>query len=93
MSESLINQLVKLILENNEVEITKFLEKNPEYDLFSPIDNYNNNIFHKIAFHNSISIFNIFENHLIKTKSKNEIEELINKKKFKRFNPITLCML
>jgi palmitoyltransferase len=88
MSESLINQLVKLILENNEVEITKFLEKNPEYDLFSPIDNYNNNIFHKIAFHNSISIFNIFENHLIKTKSKNEIEELINKKNSKGLTPL-----
>ena len=60
MSESLKQQLVKLVLEKNELEITKFLELYPQYDLFSPIDKEENNIFHRITFQNSTSIFNIF---------------------------------
>ena len=88
MSESLKHQLVKLVLEKNELEITKFLELYPQYDLFSPIDKEENNIFHRITFQNSTSIFNIFEKHLTSTKQKNEIKTLINKQNSKGLTPL-----
>ena len=88
MSESLKHQLVKLVLEKNELEITKFLELYPQYDLFSPIDKEENNIFHRITFQNSTSIFNIFEKHLTSTKQENEIKTLINKQNSKGLTPL-----
>ena len=88
MSESLINQLVKLILEKNESEITKFLELYQKFDLFSPIDKENNNILHRITFQNSTPIFNIFEKYLTSTKEENELKLLINKQNSKGLTPL-----
>ena len=88
MSEYLKNQLVKLILDKNESEITKFLELYQKFDLFSPIDKENNNILHRITFQNSTPIFNIFEKYLTSTKEENELKLLINKQNSKGLTPL-----
>ena len=86
MTEKQKLEIQNLISEKNESEIIKFLDINPLYNLFSPIDEKNNNCFHRICFLNSTSIFYLFLTHI--KNSKENISELINIQNASGFTPL-----
>ena len=86
MTEKQKLELQNLISQKNESEIIKFLDINPTYNLFSPIDEKNNNCFHRICFLNATSIFYLFLTHI--KSSKENISELINIQNSSGFTPL-----